>query len=49
MFADVYIRSFTTLHLMQKRVYCKHVEEFSIIWISVLKEISNRSDFEKLP
>jgi len=49
MFADIYIRSFTTLHHMQKGIYSKHVVKFSIIWISVLKEISNPSDFEKLP
>lgn len=49
MFADVFSRSFTTLHYMQKGAHSKHVEEFAIIGISVLKEISNPADFEKLP
>jgi hypothetical protein len=48
MFAYVYISSFTMLHHMQKGAHSKHAEEFSIIGISVLKEISNPSDFEKL-
>jgi hypothetical protein len=34
---------------MQKGAHSKRVEEFAIIRISALKEISNPSDFEKLP
>jgi hypothetical protein len=49
MFADVFNCSFTTLHYMQKGARSNHVEEFAITGISVLKEISIPSDFEKLP
>jgi hypothetical protein len=48
MFSDVFNWSFTTLHYMQKGARSKHVEEFAVTGISVLKEISNPSDFEKL-
>jgi hypothetical protein len=34
---------------MQKVAHSKHVEEFPLIRISLLKEISNPLDFEKLP
>lgn len=43
--ADVFNRSFTTLHYMQKGAHFKHVEEFAIFGISVLEEILNPSDF----
>jgi len=49
MFADLFNRSFTMLHYMQKGAHSKHVEEFVFIGIIMLKEISNLSDFEKLP
>jgi hypothetical protein len=44
----VFTCSFTTLHYMQKGAHSKQVDEFVVIRIGVLKEISNPSDFEKL-
>jgi len=48
MFADVFNSNFTTLRYTQKGALYKHAEEFAIIGISVLEELSNPSDFEKL-
>ena len=49
MFGDIFKHNLTAFHYMQKGAHSKHVEEIAIIGISVLKEISNPSDFEKLP
>lgn len=48
MSVDVFNSSFTTLYYVQKGPHSKHVEELTITRISVLKEISNPSDFVKL-